>query len=282
MKKLTILSFAIALMGIMAAMPVRAQQFRFCENEYTADATIPLGGGTATWNQAKTTLTLKNVKAENVSGYFIFCEGLANLKIVLEGSNSVKCSNCFLLWKGGNTEILGKGSLTVYSNSNEAIYMGDHTAPRTLTIKDCTLDVQGKEKSISGYCNGDNTETLNLVVDNATLKVKGATGGWGWKDAGISYLKSYQLKNCHISTVGVKFGKQSNFTYYELLGTDGNTYYGEVEIVPGKAPTDISAVTADASQGKRGIYTLDGIRFNGTLNDLPAGIYIINGRKVVK
>ena len=72
MKKLTILSFAIALMGIMAAMPVRAQQFRFCENEYTADATIPLGGGTATWNQAKTTLTLKNVKAENVSGYFIF------------------------------------------------------------------------------------------------------------------------------------------------------------------------------------------------------------------
>lgn len=128
----------------------------------------------------------------------------------------------------------------------------------------------------------DDTKTLNLVVDNATLKVKGATGGWGWKDAGISYLKSYQLKNCHISTAGVKFGKQSNFTYYELLGTDGNTYYGEVEIVPGKAPTDISAVTADASQGKHGIYTLDGIRLNGTLNDLPAGIYIVNGRKVVK
>lgn len=263
-------------------MPVKAQEFRFCNTKYTADATIPLGGGTATWNQAKTTLTLKNVKAENVSGYFIFCEGLANLKIVLEGSNSVKCSNYFLLWNGGNMEISGKGSLTVRTNSNEAIYMEDHTAPRTLTIKDCKLDVQGKTNSISGYNNGSNTETLNLVVDNATLKVKGATGGWGWKEAGITYLKSYQLKNCHISTAGVKFDKPSGSTYYELLGTDGHTYYGEVEIVPGKAPTGIATPTTDAPQDKRGIYTLNGMRLNSVLKDLPAGIYIVDGRKVVK
>lgn len=269
-------------MGIMAATPVKAQEFRFCGNRYTADATIPLGGGTATWNQATTTLTLKNVQAENVSDNFIKCEGIAHLKIVLEGSNSVKSNGSFLYWRGGNVEISGKGSLTARSENNEAIYMDDNAAPRTLTIKDCKLDVQGKIKSISGYENGKNTETLNLVVDNATLKVKGATGGWGWKESGITRLKSYELKNCHISTAGVRFGKLSNLTYYELLGTDNDTYHGEVEIVPGNAPTGISSVTADTPQGKRGIYTLDGMRLNGALDNLPAGIYIVDGRKVVK
>ena len=269
-------------MGIMAATPVKAQYFRFCGNRYTADATIPLGGGTATWNQATTTLTLKNVQAENVSDNFISCEGIAHLKIVLEGSNSVKSNGNFLYWRGGNVEISGKGSLTVRSENNVAIYMKTMQPPRTLTIKDCKLDVQGKRRSIAGYKNGDNTETLNLVVDNATLKVKGATGGWGWKESGITYLKSYELKNCHISTAGVRFGKRSNSTCYELLGTDNYTYPGEVEIVPGNAPTGISSVTADTPQGKRGIYTLDGMRLNGALDNLPAGIYIVDGRKVVK
>ena len=31
-----------------------------------------------------------------------------------------------------------------------------------------------------------------------------------------------------------------------------------------------------------GIYSLSGVKLNGNLNDLPKGIYIVNGKKLVK
>lgn len=132
-------------MGIMAATPVKAQYFRFCGNRYTADTTIPLGGGTATWNQATTTLTLKNVQAENVSDNFISCEGIAHLKIVLEGSNSVKSNGSFLYWRGGNVEISGKGSLTARSENNVAIYMNDYAAPARSPSKTASSTCRERE-----------------------------------------------------------------------------------------------------------------------------------------
>lgn len=69
----------------------------------------------------------------------------------------------------------------------------------------------------------------------------------------------------------------------------GNRYTADATIPLGggtatwnQATTGISSVTADTPQGKRGIYTLDGMRLNGALDNLPAGIYIVDGRKVVK
>ena len=38
---------------------------------------------------------------------------------------------------------------------------------------------------------------------------------------------------------------------------------------------------ADVSH-KQGIYNLQGVKMQGSLAELPAGIYIVNGRKVVK
>ena len=218
------------------ALPQQAQaqksemSMRLCGKVYYADATIPLGGGTAKWNQATTTLTLNNVKVKNQDDSFLHCNNIPKLKIVLVGKNTVSTKWQTLYWENGNVEISGTGSLTARSEANAAITNG--SKPCTLTIKDCTLDVQGKDYSIIGYHNGENTEILTLVVDNATVKVKGATGGWGWKCSGIGYLKHYYLKNCYVSTPGVKFGKTYEHNYYEFVGTDGDTYYGEVTIKP--------------------------------------------------
>ena len=33
---------------------------------------------------------------------------------------------------------------------------------------------------------------------------------------------------------------------------------------------------------KQGIYTISGVKLNGETKDLPKGIYIVNGKKVVK
>ena len=225
----------VALFIAMMALPTTAQaqkskmSMRLCGKYYSADATIPLGGGTAKWNQATTTLTLNNVKVENLNTSFLWCNNIPNLKIVLVGKNIVSTTMYILYWGNGNVEISGRGSLTARTKDNIAI---TNESASTLTIKDCTLDVQGKNYSIVGFYNGSGTECLSLVVDNATVKVKGNTGGWGWKKSGIGCLKAYELRNCYISTPGVKFGKTYAHNYYEFVGRDGDTYYGEVTIKP--------------------------------------------------
>ena len=46
--------------------------------------------------------------------------------------------------------------------------------------------------------------------------------------------------------------------------------------------TGIETPAADVPAARRGIYTLNGLRLNTSLDRLPAGIYIVDGRKVVK
>ena len=259
-----------ALFIAMFALPqqVQAQKsersMRLCGKVYYADATIPLGGGTAKWNQATTTLTLNNVKVKNQDDSFLHCNNIPKLKIVLVGKNTVSTKWQTLYWENGNVEISGTGSLTARSEANAAITNG--SKPCTLTIKDCTLDVQGKDYSIIGYHNGENTEILTLVVDNATVKVKGATGGWGWKCSGIGYLKHYYLKNCYVSTPGVKFGKTYEHNYYEFVGTDGDTYYGEVTIKPATTYNLWIAGTQVSSGNCADLSTIPGISGKASYN----------------
>ena len=52
-------------------------------------------------------------------------------------------------------------------------------------------------------------------------------------------------------------------------------------VVIKKTPTAIETPTAD-NTAVEGIYTLSGVRMSGELKDLPKGVYIVNGKKVVK
>lgn len=257
-----------ALLIAMFALPqqAQAQLVYICSKMYADDATIPLGGGTAKWNHATATLTLNNVKVENFDGFFFQDANIPNLKIVLVGENTVSATGKIVGSLAKNIEISGTGSLVARSNSQTAITQINRE-PSTLIIKDCTLDVQGKHNSISGYRNGENTETLTLVVDNATVKVKGATGGWGWKASGIYGIKHYHLKNCYISTPGVKFGKTNKQSYYEFVGTDGGTYYGEVTIEPATTYNLYIAGTQVTSGNCADLSTIHGI--SGTANYDP-------------
>jgi|GEM_PF-704072 ribosomal protein L7/L12 len=47
-------------------------------------------------------------------------------------------------------------------------------------------------------------------------------------------------------------------------------------------PTAIEAVSADVPLKKQGIYNLQGVKMNTAFDRLPAGIYIVDGKKVVK
>ena len=48
------------------------------------------------------------------------------------------------------------------------------------------------------------------------------------------------------------------------------------------AATSIISPTINMTAKTRGIYTMQGMKMQGDFNRLPAGIYIVNGKKVVK
>ena len=246
----------IAIIALPTTAQAQVQTMQILGKAYYKDAVENIGGGTATWDQANATLTLDGINDESYEGIFIYCENIPNLKIVLAGNNTVNCEGYILFFRDGNVEISGTGSLTARTTEQFAI-MQNAPSPSTLTIKDCMLDVQGDEYSIVGYENGPNTAALSLVVDNATLKVKGATGDW--KTPGIYGLKAYELRGCHIKTPGVRFGKNDESSGYQLLGEDNDIYYGAVSIVPGDA-TAISQPAASAEATVSTIYSLDGSR----------------------
>ena len=253
-----------ALFAIAIALPqtAQAQEIRILGTDYSESAVLNLeGGGSIKWDEENATLTLNNVTLENAEKSLVFSfspSGIKELKVVLEGKNSIYGANQEIFyWQDCDITIQGSGSLTARSTSNVAMYYSGDT-PSTLTIKDCTLDIQSTYQSISGYKNGKNTVTLSLVVDNATLKVKGSTDG-DWQMPGIDNLKAYELKNCHIETPAVKFGEVDEGWGYKLLGEDNDTYYGEVSIVPGNT-TSITQPEASATATVQEIYSLDGRR----------------------
>ena len=70
-----------------------------------------------------------------------------------------------------------------------------------------------------------------------------------------------------------------------MLGEDDDTYYGELCIVPVNGgetcitrPEASAAVPANA----QGIYNMQGVRLGNSPDALPKGIYIVDGKKVVK
>ena len=54
-----------------------------------------------------------------------------------------------------------------------------------------------------------------------------------------------------------------------------------LKIVITRDPAGINTPTIDTAT-KQGIYTLSGVKLDGDMKDLPKGVYIVNGKKVVK
>ena len=67
-----------------------------------------------------------------------------------------------------------------------------------------------------------------------------------------------------------------------LQGVALNGEFVNSKVVIEKTPTAIEHVTTDALATKQGIYTLNGVKLDGEVKDLPKGVYIVNGKKFVK
>ena len=227
--------------------------------ENCGDLTIFDGvSGTVKYDPRSNILTLKDATITSTTTNAIVSH-IDGLTIELIGTNSLTTKENSTLSFTDPLTLTGGGTLNVNSQNECGIYLNN----TDLTINDCIVNVKG-------YYGIAGKEGLNekLLIRNATVTAEGEQGS-------ICDLNSLTLEYSNIS-------QPSGAAFDESL--HGVALGGELvktQVVIKRDPAGINTPTIDTA-AKQGIYTLSGAKLDGKVEDLPKGIYIINGKKVVK
>ena len=199
--------------------------------------------------------------------------------------------------------ILLFGENTITSKKFDGVSNGDVTLTITGSGK---LTVNGAMTGVDdGFCLAiDNSEDGTVIIDGCTLEASAGCYGFSegcWKfinctvrvKGGGSRHDEYAGSICNllekptfigcavISPAKAYWGDHANIsdeTRYDLYGEDKKVVTDWVTIAD---PTGINTPTIDIA-ARSGIYTLSGVKLGGEVKDLPKGVYIVNGKKVVK
>ena len=291
MKKKALFSLILAIVAIMWAGTAQAQaedyELLIAGVQVTSDNCNDLSvidgvKGTAKYDNATKTLTLDNVTIQNTAetingtGIYNIIDGLT---IRLIGNNTVTAEKSVGLWNGRDDAITitGGGSLTINASttaSNKNYQKGIFNRG-SITVSDCTVEVSAGEY---GLCDG------YWKFERCNMRVKGG-GMSGDQYAGsISWVwdNKPEFAGCGVTSPTGAYWKEfqdGEYTYYTLFGADDKVVTDWVTITSDPNIIEVPTVNATAAQG---IYTLSGVRVSNELKDLPKGIYIVNGKKVVK
>ena len=216
--------------------------------------------GTVSYDPGNKLLTLQNatISYDKNNAIVSYIDGLM-IKVI--GTNTLAAvDNATLSFREPLT-IMGGGVLNVKSKSDCAIFANE----TNLTIDNCTVNAESGAYGIAGKSGSSEKFTIR----NATVTAIGT--GYG----SICDFAELNLKGCYIT-------EPSGATFSSSM--HGIVLNGEIvksKVVIKKDPTAIETPTAD-NTAVEGIYTLSGVRMSGELKDLPKGVYIVNGKKVVK
>lgn len=239
--------------------------------------------GTVKYDNNTKTLTLDNATIENTieddrkgrgSGIYNQIEGLT---IHLIGNNTITAEKGMGVWNFKTLSFMGDGKLVVKGSTTSSDISRQKGIFNygSITVSGCTLEASGGVYGlVSGY----------WTFDRCTVRAKGGGSSDDEYAGSIAWFwhKKPELNGCEIiAPIGAKWKEfqNNNNSYYSLFGTDNKVITDWVTITPD--PNAIETPTADTT-AKQGIYSLSGVRLQGELNNLPKGVYIVNGRKVVK
>ena len=216
--------------------------------------------GTVKYDHESKTLTLDNATINGVS-MCISNYDLFGLAINVKGENYINSDNTSIyLYR--YTLINGDGTLNVKAKKYNAIKANTYDP---IKIVDCTLNIEGVDH---GIC-GDSFYRPNLTIIAANVKSQGSKGA-------ISDFSSVTLDKCSIA-------EPESAAYdpkYKNVMVNGET---ATRVVIKYDPTaDIDNITTTRPAHKQGIYSLDGVYLGNDFDALPKGIYIKDGKKVLK
>lgn len=216
--------------------------------------------GKISYDPETNTLTMEdvtiNITGENAG---IWNRGVKDMKINLVGNNTITSSEaCFTINK--TSTISGSGTLRLKSSGNCGLYM--HTS---LTVEGVKLYAEGKY----GVAGDDGMSGEILTLRNSYVEATGSSGS-------ICDLQNLVLDGCSITQpTGAAFDANVH-----AVALNGEAVTDKVVIESDN--NSIGTITADVPARKQGIYNLNGVKLTQQWDDLPAGIYIVDGVKRVK
>ena len=219
--------------------------------------------GKASYDPDTKTLTLDNATIERNStdGTGIVNKTVSDFTVKLIGKNTVTADLASMVLNQTST-ITGDGSLHLTSKR----FCGLDMENASVTIDNTSLFVKGGY-GIAGYI-GAKSEVL--TVRNSYVEAEGSGSG------SISLISDLILDNCAITQpVGAEFDADQ-----KAVVLNGEVLKSKVVIEP--SASGINDITADVPARKKGIFTVQGVKQTQSWNELPAGIYIVDGVKRVK
>ena len=219
--------------------------------------------GSASYDPDTKTLTLDNATIERNStdGTGIVNKTVSDFTVKLIGNNTVTADLASMVLNQTST-ITGDGSLHLTSKR----FCGLDMENASVTIDNTSLFVKGGY-GIAGFIGA---ESEVLTVRNSYVEAEGSGSG------SISLISDLILDNCAITQpVGAEFDADQ-----KAVVLNGEVLKSKVVIEP--SASGINDITADVPARKKGIFTVQGVKQTQSWNDLPAGIYIVDGVKRVK
>ena len=216
--------------------------------------------GKISYNPETNTLTMEDVTINatgNNNG--ILNEDVKGLKIEVVGNNVITTTNACISILEPST-ISGSGTLRLKSSGNCGLFMTS-----SLTVEGVKLYAEGKY----GVAGDDGTSGEILTLRNAYVEATGSRGS-------ICDLQNLVLDGSSITQpTGAAFDANVH-----AVALNGKVVTDKVVIESDN--NSIGTITVDVPARKQGIYNLNGVKLTQQWDDLPAGIYIVDGVKRVK
>ena len=216
--------------------------------------------GTVSYDPATKTLTLKDATIDKPGDDNIYNYGLDGLKIKVLGTNSLTSDHSISIAIKEETTFVGNGTLKIKSNYTGIGIRRDEV---NCTISECKMYIECVDGIDGNFSKND-------------LTIRGAYIELDCRNDLISSITNLHLVDCEI--------KQPKGAVYDTalkaIVVDGVKQTGKLVIEP---TTDgIGTIDADVPARKQGIYTLQGVKVAQDWNSLPPGIYIRDGKKMIK
>lgn len=290
MNKRVLCSLILAMMATMWAGVAQAQtkyDFKIAGVTVTSDncgdlSVIDGVTGTVKYDDATKTLTLENAnircKAEGISGSGIYTSS-KELNIRLVGNNTIASENGVGIWneRDGVITFTGNGKLIVNGSTTAAVsnYRKGIFSKGTITVSNCTLEVVAGEYGLcGGYWKFDHC-VVRAKGDGSSDDEYAGSIGWIWEEP--------EFVGCAVISPAGEYWKEfqkGENAYFSLFDVDNKIVTDWVVIADPTA--GIKAVKPDMAEKKCGNYTLQGVRLSDNFESLPTGVYIVNGKKVMK
>ncbi len=215
--------------------------------------------GKISYNPETKTLTMEDVTINTTDFNGIVNRGVKDMKIKLFGNNIITSKKaCITIYE--TSTINGSGTLSLKSSGDCGLYM--HTS---LSVEDVKLYAEGKY----GVAGVDGTSGEILTLRNAYVEATGSLGS-------VCDLQNLVLDGCSITQpTGAAFDANVH-----AVALNGEAVTDKVVIESDN--NSIGTITVDVPARKQGIYNLNGVKLTQQWDDLPAGIYIVDGVKRVK